>query len=218
MATVSNDADSNNIEIDPHSQSRQENYHLLNSIVVPRPIAWVSSISEEGITNIAPHSYFTIISADPPIVTFVSLKRKDTLRNVISSGEFVVNVASEDLLEVLNTTSADFPSTISEFTYTGLTPVPSIIVKTPRAAEAPVSMECKLIEVREYGMDPSFLIVGEVVYFHISPEVWNAETSRIDPQKLRPIGRLSGSIFSKTHEFTSIVRPTYKKLLEQDGK
>jgi flavin reductase (DIM6/NTAB) family NADH-FMN oxidoreductase RutF len=199
------------LALDPQALDRTAAYHLLNSLVVPRPIAWVSTVSEHGVTNIAPHSYFNILAPDPPTVYFSSGGVKDSLRNARHTGDFVVNIVGEALAEQMNLTSADFPATESEFRAAGLTPVPSDVVRAPRLAEAPAAMECRLLQVLEFGRAPNYVCVGEVVRIHVAASVWR--DGRIDMDALRPVGRLAGSGYSYTRELFRMDRPTYAGLV-----
>ena len=122
-------------------------YHLLNAAIAPRPIAWVASISANGTPNLAPHSYTTVFSPKPAIVGFVSIGQKDTLRNVRETGEFVYHIADESLAQQLNLTAADFPPEIDEIAWTGLTAIPSDLVRVPRVAEAPIAFEANAVEI-----------------------------------------------------------------------
>ncbi len=201
--------------LDPASIDRTAAYHLLNSLVVPRPIAWVSTVSELGTANIAPHSYFTVLSPDPPVVCFSSGGVKDTLRNVRFTGDFVVNVVGEELAEQMNLTSADFPADESEFSAAGLTPAPCDLVRAPRLAEAPAAMECRLLQILEIGNAPNHVVIGEVVRFHLADRVWR--DGRIDMAALRPVGRLAGSGYSFTRELFRMDRPTYAGLLARNA-
>lgn len=185
--------------------------HVLNAIVAPRAIAWVSSVSADGTFNLAPHSYTTVFSTNPPIVGFVSTGEKDTLRNVRHSGEFTYNVVSDELLEVMNLTSADFPPEISEFAWAGLTPIPGEKVAAPRVAEAPASMECKVVQIMQVPGAKSWLVLGEVVAFHVSERVWKNE--RLDLAEVRPLARLGGSDYARFGEITTLKRPVYANLL-----
>ena len=201
--------------IDPASMSSDSVYHLLNALVVPRPIAWVSTIGEAGVANIAPHSYFTVLAPDPPTVCFSSGGVKDTLRNIRFTSDFVVNVVGEDLAEAMNLTAADFPPGESEFMAAGLTPVPSDLVRAPRLAEAPGAMECRLVMVLEIGHTPNHVVIGEVMRFHIAERVWR--DGRVDMDALRPVGRLSGSGYSYTRELFRMARPTYAGFVAAQG-
>jgi flavin reductase (DIM6/NTAB) family NADH-FMN oxidoreductase RutF len=187
-------------------------YHLLNAAIAPRPIAWVASLAADGTPNLAPHSYTTVFSPNPPIVGFVSVGRKDTLRNVQATGEFVYHIADETLAERLNLTAADFPPDISEFDWTGLTPIPSNLVRTPRVAEAPIAFEATSAQVQQVRETNNYLITGEIVRIHLAKRILTGD--RIDPAKLRALGRLAGSQFSYLGELFNMDRPTYRGLLE----
>jgi flavin reductase (DIM6/NTAB) family NADH-FMN oxidoreductase RutF len=191
-------------------------YHLLNAVIAPRPISWISSLAADGTFNLAPHSYTTVLSPKPPIVGFVSIGRKDTVRNVEATGDFVYHIADESLGERLNRTAADFPPDESEFDWAGLTPIPSDLVQAPRVKEAPVSFEAKLIEVMQVADTNNFLVMGEVIQVHVADAI--VTDGRIDPAKLRPLGRLSGSNFSHLGEIFSMSRPSYKSLLESHAE
>jgi flavin reductase (DIM6/NTAB) family NADH-FMN oxidoreductase RutF len=136
-------------------------YPLLNALVAPRPIAWVSTVDARGRVNLAPHSYFTVASVDPPVVAFTSVGRKDSLRNIEATGEFVVNVAPWRLREVVNLTSIDAPPGVDELALAGLTAEPARTVAPPRVAQSPAMMECRLVEVRSFGEGPR---AGHVVF------------------------------------------------------
>lgn len=200
------------VAIDPSATAPGAVYHLLNSLVVPRPIAWVSTVSEYGVANIAPHSYFTVLAPEPPTVCFSSGGLKDTVRNVRFTGDFVVNVVGEELAETMNHTAADFPAHESEFSAAGLTPAASDLVRAPRLLEAPGAMECRVTQILEIGAGPNYVVIGEVVRFHIAGRVW--KDGRLDMAALRPIGRLAGSGYSYTRELFRLDRPTYAGLRE----
>lgn len=187
--------------------------HLMNALVVPHPIAWVSTVNAAGVANIAPHSYFTVISANPPVVCFSSSGIKDTLLNVRHTGDFVVNIVSEDLVEQMNFTSADFPPGESEFLAAGLTPMASDLVTAPRLAEAPASLECTLIQELNLEATTNYVVFGRVVRIHVANRIIG-ENGRVDPALLRPVGRLAGAQYSWTHEIVNIPRPTYAGLVE----
>ena len=191
-------------------------YHLMNAAIAPRPIAWVSSLAADGTFNLAPHSYTTVLSPNPPIVGFVSIGQKDTLRNVRSSEDFVYHIANESLVERLNQSAADFPPDVSEFDCAGLTPIPSDFVKSPRVAEAPIAFEARLVEIKQIAQTNNFLVMGEFVRIHIAEAIMTG--TRIDPAKLKPIGRLAGSGFSHLGELFSLERPTYRGLLDANER
>jgi flavin reductase (DIM6/NTAB) family NADH-FMN oxidoreductase RutF len=184
---------------------------VLNAIVAPRAIAWVSSVGADGTLNLAPHSYTTVFSTNPPIVGFVSTGEKDTLRNVRHSGEFTYNVVSDELLDSMNLTSADFPPEISEFSWAELTPLPGTEVSAPRVGESPVAMECRVIQVTRVPGARSWLVLGEVVAVHIDERVWVNE--RIDLEAVRPLARLGGSDYARFGEITNLKRPVYADLV-----
>jgi flavin reductase (DIM6/NTAB) family NADH-FMN oxidoreductase RutF len=190
--------------------------HLLNAAIAPRPIAWVSTVAADGTLNLAPHSYTTVFSTKPPIVGFVSTGAKDTLRNARSSGEFVYNIVGEELGERMNLTSADFPPDVSEFSWTGLTPVPGNVITTPRVGEAPIAMECRLVDIYQVPGAESWLVLGEVVYFHIADRVWRDE--RIDPMLVQPLTRLGGNDYGTLGELFKMKRPTYAGLIEESAR
>lgn len=161
-------------------------YKFLTAVIVPRPIAWVSTATAEGGDNLAPHSFFTVSCVRPPIVQFTSVGRKDSLRNVEATGEFVVNLAPEGLFEKINATGTNFPPEISEFDAVGLTREPSHRVKAPRVAESPVALECVLHSTVTLG--DSTLVLGRVVHAVVDPDVLDGDHPRIEA--LRPLSRL----------------------------
>lgn len=191
--------------VDPAAKSGRELSHLLNAIVAPRAIAWISSVSANGVANLAPHSYTTVFSTDPPIVGFVSVGQKDTLRNVRETPEFVYNVGTESLLDGINLTSASLPPDESEFAWAGLTPVTSDLVRAPRVGESPLSMEAHVETIMQVAESNNFLVMGRVVRMHIATEVLNGD--RIDVSRVRPPARLAGSQYSLLGEIVSRKRP-----------
>lgn len=193
-------------QIVPGELTGREPYFLITALVVPRPIAWVSTISDAGITNVAPHSYFNVMSSNPWILHFTSTGEKDTLANVQATGEFVINTVSRDLVEEMNFTSGDFPPDESEFEWAGLEEAPSVHVKPPRVARAPASFECKLNDIVSKGN--GHMIFGDVVMLHVDEALFNE--GRIDPEILKPVGRLSGSQYSDASAgLFKIARPTW---------
>jgi flavin reductase (DIM6/NTAB) family NADH-FMN oxidoreductase RutF len=202
--------------IDPAAMPGDAVYHLINSIVVPRPIAWVSTLSASGVANVAPHSYCMIVSADPPIIAFSSSGAKDTLVNVRATGEFVFNHVSDALAEAMNLTSADFPPDTSEFDWAGLTPVPSVVVAAPRVGESPAALECRLRDVQEFGNGPSYLIIGDVVHIAVDPDL--LANGILDDTRTRPVGRLARTQYARSTTFFDMSRPTYRGLLEAGAR
>ncbi len=189
-------------------------YRVLTGVVVPRPIAFVSTRSPDGIDNLAPYSFFNAVSYDPPTLVFsssrtVDRKSKDTLRNIEETGEFVVNVVVDDIAEAMNKTAAEFPEDVDEFEIAGLTSMPSEIVKPPRVAESPVNMECRLQQVVNLG-DPEYghgLVIGTIVLMHIRDDLIDGH--RINQQLLKPTGRLAGNMYCHTADTFELVRPVY---------
>ena len=188
--------------------STNEIYHLLNAAIAPRPVAWVSTISADGVPNLAPHSYTTIFATDPPTVGFVSVGRKDSLRNCEATGELVLNIAGQTLLAQLNTTAANFPAGEDEFSWAGLTHVTSDIVRPPRVGEAPVSFEGRVSQIVPIGN--CTLVLAEVVRVHVAKDVWH--DGRIDPARIDPILRLAGSMFAHMGETFNLPRPTWQDM------
>jgi flavin reductase (DIM6/NTAB) family NADH-FMN oxidoreductase RutF len=193
--------------LDPKSVTPGAFYQFMISVVVPRPIAFVSTMSPGGQLNVAPFSYFNAITNQPPLLG-ISINRrgglpKDTLRNIEQTGEFVVNTVDEALGPRMVQTSGDWPEDVDEFQLTGLTPVPSDLVKPPRVGESPVSMECRLHRTIELGA--TFFVVGEIVRAHVKNEVLT--NGRVDVEKLRPLGRLGGDGYSVVREVIHMPRP-----------
>lgn len=206
------------MELDVARLSQAERYKLLVGCVVPRPIAFVSTVSVEGKTNLAPFSFFNAISAEPMCLVFSPANKpdgseKDTLRNAKprdegGTGEFVVNAAVEDYARQLNATAEELPWGESEFALAGLTPAPSSVVAAPRVLEAPWSMECRTRQVIRLAPGKpggGNLVVGEVVHVAVSERILLARM-RIDPRELRAIGRLAGDDYSRTREIFSLPR------------
>jgi flavin reductase (DIM6/NTAB) family NADH-FMN oxidoreductase RutF len=203
--------------LDPAEQKPQDIYKLLVGSVVPRPIAFVSSVDAEGVRNLAPFSFFTVASANPPIVCFCPMVRgavskglkptKDTLRNIIETHEFVVNIVSEEFAAQMNASSAELPPEVDEFLVSGLTPLASDLVRPPRVAESHVQMECRLQQVIHVSTEPlgGSLVLGEVLRFHVSASL--LDNFRIDPDKLQAIGRMAGSTYTRTRDRFDMERP-----------
>jgi flavin reductase (DIM6/NTAB) family NADH-FMN oxidoreductase RutF len=196
--------------VDPSQVSAKDVYKLLIGSIVPRPIAWVSTISPEGQHNLAPFSFFNAVCGEPPMVAVsVSFRQpgKDTYINVQATGEFVVNIVSEQVAQHMNLTSGEYPHGIDEFRIGNVTPVPSEAVRPPRVKESPVSMECKLVQIVELSQKPGggSLIIGQVVRFHVDDAI--VDNLRIDPDKLQAIGRMGGNDYSRTRDRFEMIRP-----------
>jgi flavin reductase (DIM6/NTAB) family NADH-FMN oxidoreductase RutF len=188
-------------------------YKLMVGAIVPRPIAFVSTVSRAGGRTLAPFSFFTAASANPPVVCFAPMVRgsdgqqKDTLRNVQETGEFVVNIVSEDFVEKMNICSAEFPPDVDEWEKSGLTPVTSECVKPARVQESRFHMECKLVDVVSVSKQPlgGSLVLGEVLRFHVADELF--EDYRIAADKLRAVGRMGGPTYARTTDRFDLERP-----------
>jgi flavin reductase (DIM6/NTAB) family NADH-FMN oxidoreductase RutF len=205
-------------ELDPQTLGERETYKLLIGCVVPRPIAWVSTLNLAGVRNLAPFSFFNGIGSNPPAlsisVNYVDSpdQRKDTLRNICDTGEFVVNIVDEDLAQAMNVTAANYPSGIDEFEIAGVAAAPSITVRPARVASAPVSMECKLFTLVPVGQGPgsATVVIGVIQMIHARTDIID-ERHHIDITKLRPIARLAGTGYAYVHNTFDMVRPVYNK-------
>ena len=199
------------MELDPRTMPASSVYKLLIGCVVPRPIAWVSTIGADGIANLAPFSFFAGVCHDPPTVAFSAGPRegakKDTIRNVEHTGDFVVNVVDDAHAESMNLTSGEYSPEVDEFALVGLTPAPSFRVTAPRVAGAPVSMECRVERIIPVGRGPHSLVLGEIVYFHVRDDLFDAPTGRIDVHRLHAVGRLAGNLYARTHDIFEMKRP-----------
>jgi len=200
------------MKIDPKAVPATVSYRLLVGSVVPRPIAFVSTRSTAGVNNLAPFSFFNAVCGDPPVVLFCPVWRnpmKDTLVNVRETREFVVNIVNEDIVEQMNVCSAEVPANVDEFAMSGLTPLASDLVNAPRVAESPVSMECKLMQIVEISAQPmgGNIVIGEVMRFHVDDRIIDAGSYKIDAEKLRAVGRMSGYDYARTRDRFALVRP-----------
>ncbi len=201
------------LTIDPAQHSTNDIYKLMVGSIVPRPIALVSTVDEADVRNLAPFSYFTACSSNPPVVVFCPINRpqphgaKDTLRNIIATREFVVNIVSEEFAGGMNATAAQVPPQVDEFELSGLTSIPSDLIKPPRVAESHIHMECRLLQLVQVSDQPGggSLVLGEVLRFHVREDLF--ENFRIDPDKLRAIGRMAGSTYIRTTDRFDLERP-----------
>jgi flavin reductase (DIM6/NTAB) family NADH-FMN oxidoreductase RutF len=178
-------------------------YKVLTAVVVPRPIAWVTTLSSDGVVNLAPHSFYTVACARPPIVQFTSVGGKDTLRNVRDTGEFVVNLAHGPLIEAVNNSSAAFAYDESEPAQLGITMEPSDLVRPPRVKDSPVSIECTLHSTHELG--DSTVVLGDVVLITVADDVLVEGHPEYD--LLDPLSRLGKDEWGLHAQVTSIRRP-----------
>ena len=200
--------------IDPSTIAPLNTYKLLVGVVVPRPIAFVSTISPEGVANLAPFSFFTVASANPPVLCFTASyrePRKDTLVNIRATKEFVVNIVSEEFAAKMNVTSGEYAYGVDEFAMSGLTAAASDEVRPPRVKESHVNMECKLLQTIEVSNQPlgGTLILGQVVRFHIDDAI--IEEFRIDPDALAAVGRMAGNTYIRTRDRFDLIRPQIVK-------
>jgi flavin reductase (DIM6/NTAB) family NADH-FMN oxidoreductase RutF len=193
------------VDFDPAQTDSLAFYRLLNSVVIPRPIAWVSTRSADGVDNLAPHSFFTVACTDPPIVQFTSVGRKDSLNNVEATRELVVNFTPEPLFEAVNATSMNAPPDVSEFDAVGIAREPSLRVAPPRVADAPVAIECVLHDTLALG--DCTVVMGRVVHVAIAAETMRDGRPAAD--LLRPLARLGGRQWTTLGELLEIERPRW---------
>jgi flavin reductase (DIM6/NTAB) family NADH-FMN oxidoreductase RutF len=205
------------MQIDPALNSALDNYKLLTNLVLPRPIAWVTSLSPGGGVNLAPFSFFNAVGSDPLYVVISvgrhnSGERKDTAKNIDACGEFVVNMVTEDLFDAMNISAADFPPDQSELKAAGLHTAPSIQIKTPRVAQAMVSLECMLFNTQSLGENTMY--IGQVVMFHVADHLMG---SGLRVENFAPIGRLgSPSAYCRTTDRFDISRISYEQWLNDN--
>jgi flavin reductase (DIM6/NTAB) family NADH-FMN oxidoreductase RutF len=204
------------VKLDPAVHRAADVYRLMISLITPRPIGWVSTLSPSGIANLAPFSFFNGVAANPPTVVFSAVNRrdgskKDTVLNVEATGEFVVNVASYDLREPMNATSADLPYEVSELEACGLTPLASERVKPARVKEARAHFECAVHQIVRVGEGPlaSNLVIGRILLIHVDDAVLDP-TGAADPRALDTIGRIGGEGYARTTDLFYLPRPGSK--------
>jgi flavin reductase (DIM6/NTAB) family NADH-FMN oxidoreductase RutF len=205
------------LSIDPAKYERQQIYKLMTGMIVPRPIALVSTIDRSDVANLAPFSFFNGVGSNPPTVLFCPTMRaagsssidtrKDTLRNVEETGEFVVNIVNEAISAAANATSAEVAPEVDEFVLSGLTAIASEAVRPPRVAESPAQMECKLLQVIYTNREPGggVVVLGEVLRFHLREDLF--EDFRVDPAGLDAVGRMAGNTWVRTRDRIELVRP-----------
>jgi len=211
--------------LNPANCEPKQIYKLMTGMIVPRPIALVSTMDRNGVANLAPFSFFCGVGAVPPTVLFCpSVRtpqpaesasgadawpdiRKDTLRNVEETGEFVVNIVSDAIAALANATSAEVPPEVDEFVLAGLNPIASQAVRPPRVAESPAQMECRLLQVIYTSRAPGggVIVLGEVVRFHIREDLF--DDFRVDPAGLDAVGRMAGNTWVRTRDRIELIRP-----------
>jgi len=207
------------MQYDPRDLKPRERYKVLTSFVLPRPIAWVTTLGPTGVVNAAPFSFFNAICGKPPLLAFAPALRvrgegtavrgeaKDTLRNIRETGEFVVNVVTYDVAEAMNLTSGEYDSSVNEFELAKLTPRQSKMVKPPQVAESSVNFECKVYQILDFSSPPQggSLVIGEIVSIQIDEK--HLKDGRIDGDSLDLIGRMGGIQYSRTTDRFQLVRP-----------
>lgn len=203
------------VSIDPTRHPSRQVYKLMTGIIVPRPIALVSTVDANGTANVAPFSFFCGVGSVPPTLLFCPtlhgdnpVQQKDTLANVEATGEFVVNVVSEAIAHAANITSSEVSPDVDEFALAGLTPIPGEVVRVPRVAESPAHMECKLLQVIYTSREPGggVIVLGEIVRFHVREDL--LDNFRIDPAGLDAVGRMAGNTWVRTRDRIELIRPT----------
>lgn len=199
--------------IDPCNHEPRSIYKLMTGCIVPRPIAFVSSISVDGVLNLAPFSFFAGVSGDPPVICFCPMvrgsdgKKKDTLHNIEAVREFVVNVVSEEIVRQMNICSGEYPPEVDEFALSGLTPVASDLVRPPRVGESRISMECTLRQIIPVSSKPlgASIVLGEILRFHVQDSLF--DNFKIDPDQLHAVGRMGGPTYARTLDRFDLERP-----------
>ncbi len=202
------------MDINPAEYPHREVYKLLTAAVVPRPIAWVSTLNAAGQPNLAPFSFFNAVCSNPPTVLFCTGIRgadhapKDTYHNVRATGEFVINFVTEALAEAMNVTAAEVPAHVNEFERAGLTAVPGRTVRAPHVAETPIYFECRLREIVTISEEPGggHVIIGTVTFIHCDDSVYR-EGNYIDFDAYRPVGRMTGAGYTRTTDRFDLARP-----------
>ena len=200
------------MKFDLQKLSIKDCHDLLVGAVLPRPIAFVSTIGANGVNNLAPFSYFTVLSSKPPILGFgIGSKRdggkKDTLANLEFTGDFVINVVTEDLAEAMNRASGEYPPEVDEFRVAGLTAGKSDLVQSPRVTESPINIECRLQQILQFGDAPRInrFVIGEVVRIHVRKELLQGNIPKAD--RLKPIGRMGEDFYCRTQGLFEMKRP-----------
>ncbi|MBI1792812.1 MAG: flavin reductase family protein [Chloroflexi bacterium] len=202
------------MEITPSSLPWKSIYKILTGSVLPRPIGWISTLNMDGRPNLAPFSFFNVVCANPPTVLFCPMIRsinaepKDSLNNVRATGEFVVNIFGEELVNEMNATSVEAPPEWNEFEITGLETAPSLTVSPPRVRKAPIHFECKLNQIVEINREPGggFVVIGTVIHIHVDEKVLQG-ADKINLSALRPVGRLVGNYYTRVTDLFEMERP-----------
>lgn len=200
------------MQFDPNELEHSAVYKLLTGSVIPRPIGWISTVDQNGVNNLAPFSYFNAVGEDPPHVMFSTVRgndtNKDTLNNVLSNGQFVVNMVTEELAEKMNLTSQSVASDVDEFELANLTPIASVKVKPMQVKESPITFECELVHhyfLENHKNGGACIIIGRIVMMHFADDVL-LDNFKINLETYKPIARLAGSNYAKLGELFSIKR------------
>jgi flavin reductase (DIM6/NTAB) family NADH-FMN oxidoreductase RutF len=198
--------------LDPNELDYSAVYKLLTGAIIPRPIGWISTVSEEGINNLAPFSYFNAVGDDPPHVMFSTgignNLHKDTLTNVLATKQFVVNMVTEELVEQMNITAQAVPSDVDEFELASVTPIPSKKIKPMRVKESPISFECELVHhyfLEDHKQGGACIVIGRIVMMHFDDAVL-LDNYKINLETYKPVARLAGSNYAKIGELFSVKR------------
>jgi len=200
------------MEFNPDELDQKAIYKLLTGAVIPRPIGWISTISNDGVPNLAPFSFFNVVGDDPPHIMFSTAHsnehKKDTLNNVLQTKQFVVNMVTEEIVEQMNITGQNVPHDVNEFELADLTPIVSSIIKPPRVKESPISFECELVhhytlENHKYG--GATIVIGRIVMFHFDESVL-LQDHKINLETYKPVSRLAGANYAKLGELFAIKR------------
>lgn len=200
------------MQFNPEEIEQSAIYKLLTGSIIPRPIGWISTIDENGINNLAPFSYFNAVGDDPPHVIFSTVcgnnTNKDTLNNVLTNKQFVVNMVTEAIVEQMNATSQAVPSNVDEFELVGLTPIASTKIKPMRVKESPITFECEMVHhyfLENHKQGGACIVIGRIVMMHIDKSVL-LDNYKINMETYKPVARLAGSNYSKIGEMFSIKR------------
>lgn len=202
------------LELSPDDWRNRDFYHLLTALVIPRPIGWISTLSAQGVRNLAPYSYFNLMGSDPFYVALGSSGVKDSLANLRAVPQFVANIVTVDLVEKMNFTSGDFPPEEDEFGWAGLTPVPAAKVRPFRVKEAKAHLECEVAHI--HSDRNTHVILARVVHAHVDASVW--QDGRVDPKLLDPVCRLSGSWYATLGDLINVQRPQWRNVEGTTGQ
>lgn len=200
------------MQIDPEHLDHKAIYKLLTGSVIPRPIGWISSVSNNGVNNLAPFSYFNVVGDDPPHVMFSTSRNnntnKDTLNNILANKQFVVNMVTEDLVQQMNKTAEAISSEESEFDFANLTPVASVKIKPMRVKESKINFECELVHhysLENHKNGGAVILIGKIIMMHFDDTVL-MDNYKINLETYKPVSRLAGSNYSKIGEIFSVKR------------